>query len=382
MLFYFDQSDNGGEIDDKHQAAHGQRIDAVTNAQPKCYVDGYSWRFCVEQQRHAALTSNNYGSNLPRFSDQLAIIPLTSPYHGFYKFMYNYVPSLFGLVKWIAQTRVASRDDISGALVLYPRKSFVQSAKMQPLFEAIGPHRFQALSSTRDIMCFKRAVFGRQQSFTSIAELDTHLSAAMAVTSSAETCRQQFGSIVFIQRTKNFRQILNVDDIVAYFLRRGHTDARVVFLEKLSFVEQMRVVKCARVLVAVHGAGLSWFQFLPRGAVMVEVTFHNWPSFFIPRAHYHRPDLRTHLLRCRYSVSEQAYRHVASKLLGDDADVRNSRDSTSVMSQAVKDKVVRESERQYNARFYVFGVPHVSIWKSSDCVCDVTLFDPVLDDLK
>ena len=379
--FTFTVFSQRSNVDDGNAVTRVSQESSTTNRnmQPKCYDDGYGWRYCAKQRQ--SLTSSNT-DRLLRFSDQLAIIPLTSPYHGFFKFMYNYVLALFGLVKWIEQNSVASRDEINKALLLYPRKcSFIQSPAMLALFETVGPHQFQALSTTTQMMCFKKAVFGRQQSFTSLAELDTHLSAAAwAVTSSAAKACQHVGSIVFIQRETNFRRIFNLDEVVAYFRRRGHTDTRVVVLERLSFAEQMRVIKCARVLVAVQGAGLTWFLFLPRGAVMVEITWHNWSSRFAARAHYERPDLRTHLLRCRYSVSVQAYRHVASKLLGDDADVRNSRGSTSV-NQAVKDKVFRESERQYTAGFYVFGVPHVSIWKSSDCVCDVTLFDPVLEDL-
>ena len=66
-------------------------------------------------------------------------------------------------------------------------------------------------------------------------------------------------------------KISNEDELLA--LARAATDVNVsaVNLERLSFKEQLRVIRSTNILIGMHGAGLSHAVFLPEEAVVVEL---------------------------------------------------------------------------------------------------------------
>ena len=217
-------------------------------------------------------------------------------------------------------------------------------------------------------MCFKKAVFGRKLFITTHFELSAHLTNAWDL--QPDLCPENL--VVIVQRETKFRTILNAEKIKEYFRQNGFVNTQLVVLERLSIREQLSVIQCASVFIAVQGAGMSWFMFLPKHAVLAEITWYRWPSRFIDRARYARPDIETHLLYCDFTISNAAYAVFTAKYFG----------YNRTITDEVREQVIEKSKQQYARDYYPLGVPRTGIWKLADCCCDIALFQGLLRSLQ
>jgi len=82
---------------------------------------------------------------------------------------------------------------------------------------------------------------------------------------------------VFIKRKAKKRVFLNRDDFLGDLRVQGFKD---VFLEDLTFLEQVELFSNAEVVVGAHGAGLANLLFCQEGAFVFEVFFRKRPMFY------------------------------------------------------------------------------------------------------
>lgn len=172
-------------------------------------------------------------------------------------------------------------------------------------------------------------------------------------------------NIVLINR-KSSRKILNSQEIINFAKSLGYTNSSVVYMEDLSIQEQMQVIHCADVLIGVQGAALTWFPFMPFNATFVEIGFNGWPTdFYTSRiTNSSRPDLLNnhHNLFCSIRTSDNAFITQARNF-----GIKGK------LTEALKRKVMKRSKK---------GDLTSSIYKQSDCICDVELFRKIVYRLK
>ena len=93
--------------------------------------------------------------------------------------------------------------------------------------------------------------------------------------------------MVLLQRQPN-RRILNTDEL---FNMTRSTDRPLsissVVMETLSFTEQLRVARCARVMIGVQGAGLQWAMFMKPGSALIEIAWprKGWSYYYSDRVY-------------------------------------------------------------------------------------------------
>lgn len=78
--------------------------------------------------------------------------------------------------------------------------------------------------------------------------------------------------ITFLERNTKFRKILNSAELIAAIhLNDSYTVRSVSFDRKISFRDQLDVIRNTDVLIGMHGAGLTHLLFLPPWATVFEL---------------------------------------------------------------------------------------------------------------
>ena len=132
----------------------------------------------------------------------------------------------------------------------------------------------------------------------------------------------------------------------------------------MGFVEQMRVIARCRVFIGVQGAALTWSAFLPRNALMVEITYDYWTARFKARTKLWRPDLMTEIVQCKVHTSDASFLSYA-RLAGMEENIPEDEQVT----EELKQKVYEKSYQALKETYYPFKL-FLSIWKMSDVICD------------
>jgi capsular polysaccharide biosynthesis protein len=95
---------------------------------------------------------------------------------------------------------------------------------------------------------------------------------------------------VYVSRAKaNKRKIINETGLVNTIEKLGY---QAVFMEDISFIQQVKLMQGTKVLLGAHGAGLTNMLFMPAGSVVVEIRkegdSHNNCFFSLASALGHR----------------------------------------------------------------------------------------------
>ena len=164
---------------------------------------------------------------------------------------------------------------------------------------------------------------------------------------------------VLILQRNTTRQIRNVDAIVTYLRAHLNTSVQVEQFEGKLANEQARIVHCANVFIAVQGAGMNWYKFLPPNARMLEITYGvGWPSRYAARAQALRPDVITKIVQCRMLTPPEVFLTYAREWLpGFENATYDS------ISGAAKRKLYKISAKQS-------PISKRAVHKNSDCECD------------
>ena len=236
------------------------------------------------------------------------------------------------------------------------------------LFSALGFKKVLKLqdNSTKNF-CFKRLVVGQRlaENFNTLQERLTNKFKV-----GFSQCLRPRICVVQRKRKGHFRRVLNIEAIRTYLQPRlPHDDVIELDLDDKGFTEQLRDVTCCRVFIGVQGAALAWSAFLPRDALLVEISNEYWTPRFVTRAKIWRPDLRTAVVKCDIRTSDASFLSYARRTKMKEFGV-----DTKTVTKELKQKVYENSHKALKTSYYPFGLP-LSIWKLSDVYCDPTFFD-------
>ncbi|HEX8549907.1 MAG TPA: glycosyltransferase family 61 protein [Cytophagaceae bacterium] len=79
---------------------------------------------------------------------------------------------------------------------------------------------------------------------------------------------------IYISRANaSYRKITNEQSIIGVLSKLGY---EILYTEKLDFEEQIRKFSKAKIIIALHGAGLTNLMFLPKEAFAVEIRHQDW----------------------------------------------------------------------------------------------------------
>ncbi len=97
-----------------------------------------------------------------------------------------------------------------------------------------------------------------------------------------------YGDRIYISRAKaNHRKVLNEEELQPVLHKYGF---RIVYFEELTFSDQVSICKKAKVLLGLHGAGLSNLVFLPPQSQVIEIrpdkVYHMYNCFFTLSSHF------------------------------------------------------------------------------------------------
>ena len=147
------------------------------------------------------------------------------------------------------------------------------------------------------------------------------------------------------------RRILNIDELATVIRQQRGFDVDVVSFEGMTIQQQLEILRCTSLFIAVQGAALAWMLFLPQNAMFVEIWFNGWKARYKQRAEKYRPDLRAKTVRCQRVSSEEVLQKYAQRWFNHSGPV----------SKRMETKLYEKSKRAPAARGHVL--------KDSDCAC-------------
>ncbi|CAF1017203.1 unnamed protein product [Brachionus calyciflorus] len=129
-------------------------------------------------------------------------------------------------------------------------------------------------------------------------------------------------SRVVIVKRKN-RLIVNQNELEEFLKQKfGEYNVDVVYFEELSFIQQVEKVTKAKLLIGVHGAGLTNSIFLPTLSTVIEITpphfhyplyerisiqsghiFFRFVTQYHPSIHQNNSYLNVNSIDCSYNIS-------------------------------------------------------------------------------
>ena len=199
-------------------------------------------------------------------------------------------------------------------------------------------------------LCYKHAIFGD-------VKLDAVIrkTAKEAVISQwsyrRNPCKQFY---VLIVERLGTRHILNLAEIVASFKRRNVT-VRVEHFEGKTLQEQAEIMHCAKTFIAVQGAAMSWFDFLPKNANLIEFYWTGWASKYKKRARKSRKDVHATAVQCKPVIPETVYKKHAEKLLNKKLDRVDEKTK----------KILRRKALKLGLLSCMYG----SVYRDADVIC-------------
>lgn len=217
---------------------------------------------------------------------------------------------------------------------------------------------FAKISASPNVSCYRNGIVGRAAKTAHRKETVQQLVRQQWQLSNR--CDDSY--VLFIQRNRT-RHIVNIKDLIHTVEQHGSCSTcsvRVESLENLSLRQQATIVNCASMLVAVQGAGLSWYRFLQPGATVIELTWPGWPARYQQRIWSSRHDISARVVKCTAHVPEAVWRKYAKLWYNHSGNI------TSEWRQKLSQKSLQ------------VRVPESSVWKDSDCVCSRAVFRQAL----
>ena len=115
------------------------------------------------------------------------------------------------------------------------------------------------------------------KTFSLLSQVAAHIVQHLGI--SEKECKEE--PMVTLLQRKN-RVILNMDELRQTAIKVGFTNIIKTVFEDISTIEQMKIIRCTRVFVGVHGAGLAWGLFLRKKTALLEIAWpqHGWPFMY------------------------------------------------------------------------------------------------------
>lgn len=133
----------------------------------------------------------------------------------------------------------------------------------------LDPSQFRTFDQNRPLLVEELTILGTDR-FRPELLRPVREAVAASVEADAPTRR------IYISRSRaRFRRLLNEEEIWPLFENEGFER---VYMEEMSFHEQVRMMRETNVLAAPHGAGLTNMMFCPEGAHVVEIACLGFPN--------------------------------------------------------------------------------------------------------
>ena len=273
---------------------------------------------------------------------------------------HNQLPTALGLMEF-GETHIPSEEfrNLKKYLIV-PSKINIRSDFLQT-FLSIGYSSVESFANIKlsRPVCFRYGIFGRVRGRNNKVHRDHHIQKAVQEdwqrsTETNGSCSNKH--ITFIERRET-RSIVNLNSLLD-ISRKVANQTRVVVeqFEKYSLSEQWRKIRCTSVFIAVQGAALSWYRFLPANASVLEIVYPGWHSRYAKRIRGTRPDLHVEVVRCDVTTPLKVYSKYAKLWYN--------------YTGEITPKLKQELELRSNN---TTGVDS-SIWKDSNCICSEDVF--------
>ena len=270
-----------------------------------------------------------------------------------YIFWYNGLPKLYRQLRKITNALFSSTEMNLQKTLVVPR------IRKMPLGyrKTILDHGISSINNFSDFLtgskptCFRHVIAGEGN--TRIRQRDVidaiRKQADISFNLNRVVCAKY--KVVLVKRLGS-RHLLNIDEL-ATVIRQQRTgfDVDVVSFEGMTIQQQLEILRCTSLFIAVQGAALAWMIFLPQNAMFIEIWFDGWAPRYKPRADIMRPDLRVKTLECERVTSDVVLRKYAEIWFN----------HTGSLSEDVKAKVYAKSQKNHAVYGYAY--------KGSDCVC-------------
>ena len=197
---------------------------------------------------------------------------------GYYHWITEILPRLWMAKEYIPETQFAIPDYF---FTKWPfSKEFFDLLQVKNFLVLDTYHKYlveQLVLPTRPGDPFFRQPIPVEQGISWLKE------AALAKSS------KKLGERLYISRTKaNYRKVLNEAEIYPVLEKYGF---QVIYSEDYSLSEQISICNNAKILMGLHGAGLTNMVFLPPGSKVIEIRpakeYHMYNCFFTLTPHTH-----------------------------------------------------------------------------------------------
>ena len=271
---------------------------------------------------------------------------------NFHHFWSNYFKGLYGFIKLNGDLNARQVNVVAD---VYKTSECSTAPLFTTIIQIMPVHMLNILDTTHGT-CFHKAHFGTFQRNIEPFEIENRVYSLLNI--SKENCTDK---PLLILQDRNYRRILNIRDLRQTAVKTGF-QAEIVAFENITAKEQLRWMRCADVLVGVHGAGLEWFHFMKKPAALIEIGWNHWSSgLYTARAT--AQGYRAFALNSTAIVGEKAWRtHVDA----------TSRNRQLQHENTVSPAAVFKRERMFD------HYRNTNIWKFADCKVNLTQFQELL----
>ena len=266
-------------------------------------------------------------------------------------FLSIFMPRTLGQIKWTKQRGLLTTTLENNQLLMAPKLHGMPKTHQETL-AVLGIRKtkdFLKMVKRNVSVCFSNAVFGETAQWGREREVRELLEQRMNLSA----CTQYY--VTFLQR-QSTRKILNINQLMDLAKRAGLKNIRLEYFEGKTIPEQMRIIHCTAVYVGVQGAALTWYAFLPRNAVLLEILYPGWPMRYQKRANWNRPDIKAITVHCDRVTPDAVWEKYARLWYNYSGHIDGN----------MKLKLAKQSETMYPVG--------KSVYKDSNCKCSNQTF--------
>lgn len=272
----------------------------------------------------------------------------TCPVNFHHFWIDEFVP-LFCVIKKANRLQPGSRNQIIYRLPTNLTKDSICGCYNKTTFEEV---LFSLYTTTfHDVFyhmntntCYSSGVFGISAVIDSPRIIVEHTLKYMNI-----SVHQEEGYVTIIQR--NFRRIININELMQAINSLGFRNMRVVNLETMGVVEQAKIAASSRVMIGVQGAGLQWAVFMPPGSSLIEIAwpYKHWGFYFnsyVTQYQIIHHQLYAQHVRVNWSSYEHMVRHGNPVSMEERIELLQSRPKTSSLDNIWKwgDAIVNKDD--------------------------------------
>ena len=260
------------------------------NLPPQRIHVNISWQDTEVQTWDIAFSKDSIPVRFTYITNHAAYFVITSCDNNLYHFWEDHARDLhtaLNLTGMLGATRqqLYYKEPLRDILPIRNMRECTNPDKFEPLLLALPLLQWHdTYHKAEHGTCYQNAVFGAPQNGAVTGIAEEYVIRQLQHDHKLGECSKPLG-IVLIQRLAT-RQILNLDEIYTAIMEAGYINVNIYSFERMSVLEQLRIVHCSAVLIGVHGQALEWHVFMNKNTALIEIAWPqlHWPFFYTPRA--------------------------------------------------------------------------------------------------